>query len=162
MRNQIINGERKMEDRKTKGLEDHKRLEDGRWKMEVMKICWSWTKVKMMVTRTNKNGMWHYHETHLCCQMLFCTFSLLEQGYSHCQVHQQTGLGLGTISRIGRGVNSNKENNPSGHSTTLSTHNKQSILHQITLAHLIMLSRLQFLSILPFPILLILRLSEMH
>ena len=31
---------------------------DGRWKTEVTRICWSQTKVKIMVTRTNKNGMW--------------------------------------------------------------------------------------------------------
>ena len=33
--------------------------ENRRWKMEVMKISWSQTKVKRMVMRTNKNGMWH-------------------------------------------------------------------------------------------------------
>src|SRR6266481_239872 len=58
--------------------------------------------------------------------------SLLEQGYSHCQIHQKTGLWLGTISRIGREANSNKENNPGGCPSKLSIHDKQSIVCQIT------------------------------
>jgi transposase len=58
--------------------------------------------------------------------------SLLEQGYSHCQIHERTGLGLGTISRIGREVDANKENNPGGCPAKLSARDKQSIIHQIT------------------------------
>ena len=58
--------------------------------------------------------------------------SLLEKGYSHHQIHNKTGVGMGTISRIGREVNTNKENNSGGHPAKLSAHDKQSILCQIT------------------------------
>ena len=39
---------------------------------------------------------------------------------------------MGTISRIGREVNTNKENNSGGRPAKLFAHDKQSILHQIT------------------------------
>src|ERR1700678_1182680 len=55
--------------------------------------------------------------------------SLLKQEYSHCQI---TGVGMGTISRIGREVDTNKENNSGGHPAKLSARDKQSILRQIT------------------------------
>ena len=58
--------------------------------------------------------------------------SLLEKGYSHCQIYDKTGVNMGTISRIGREVITNKENNSGGHPAKLSAHDKQSILHQIT------------------------------
>ena len=58
--------------------------------------------------------------------------SLLEKGYPHCQIHDRTGIGMGTISRIGREVNFNKENNSGGRPAKLSTRDKQSILCQIT------------------------------
>ena len=58
--------------------------------------------------------------------------SLLEQGYSHHQIHDRTGVGIGTISRISREVNTNKENNSGGCPAKLSTCDKQSILCQIT------------------------------
>ncbi|KAF8233900.1 hypothetical protein L208DRAFT_1029673, partial [Tricholoma matsutake] len=58
--------------------------------------------------------------------------SLLEQGYSHHQIHDKTGVGMGTISRIGREVDANKENNSGGCPAKLSAHDKQSILCQIT------------------------------
>ena len=58
--------------------------------------------------------------------------SLLEKGYSHHQIHDKTGVGMGTISRIGREVNTNKENNSGGCSAKLSACDKQSILCQIT------------------------------
>ena len=58
--------------------------------------------------------------------------SLLEQGYSHRQIHDRTGVSMGTISRIGREVNTNKKNNSGGRPAKLSAHDKQSILCQIT------------------------------
>jgi transposase len=58
--------------------------------------------------------------------------SLLEQGYSHCQIHDRTGAGMDTISRIGREVNTNKENNSGGCPAKLSAHDKQFIFYQIT------------------------------
>src|SRR5271154_5924145 len=58
--------------------------------------------------------------------------SLLEQGYSHHRIHNRTGLGKGTVCRIDREVDANKENNSGGCPAKLSAHDKQSILHQIT------------------------------
>ena len=58
--------------------------------------------------------------------------SLLEQGYSHHQIHDKTGVGMGTISRIHREVDANKENNSGGRPAKLSARDKQSILRQIT------------------------------
>ena len=56
--------------------------------------------------------------------------SLLEQGYSYHQIHNKTSISLGTISaRLGR--DANKENNPGGHPSKLSIHDKQSIIQQI-------------------------------
>ena len=49
--------DKRQEDGKAKDSEDHrisKRMEDGS-----NEICWSWTRVKIMVTGTNKNGTWH-------------------------------------------------------------------------------------------------------
>ena len=62
----------------------------------------------------------------------FSVLSLLEQGYSHCQIHDRTSVGMGTISRIGREVNTNKENNSGDRPAKLSVCDKQSILCQIT------------------------------
>src|SRR5271154_1715754 len=58
--------------------------------------------------------------------------SLLEQGYSHHQIHDRTGVEKGTIGRIGREVDADKENNSGGRPAKLSAHDKQSILRQIT------------------------------
>ena len=54
------------------------------------------------------------------------------QEYSHHQIHTKTGVSLGTISKIGKEVNSTKENNPGGHPSKLSAQDKQSIIRQIT------------------------------
>ena len=56
--------------------------------------------------------------------------SLLNEGYSHCQIQARMGLGKGTIGRISREVEGDKENHPGGHPSKLSPHNKQSIIHQ--------------------------------
>ena len=62
----------------------------------------------------------------------FSVLSILEQGCSHRQIHDRTGVSMGTISRIGREVNTNKKNNSGGRPAKLSAHDKQSILCQIT------------------------------
>ena len=62
-----------------------------------------------------------------CSSML----SLLEQGYSYHQIHNKTNISLCTISKIGKEVDSNKENNPGGHPSKLSACDKQSIIWQI-------------------------------
>ena len=48
--------------------------------------------------------------------------SLLEQGYSYHQIHNKTCISLSTISKIGKEVDANKENNPGGCPSKLSTH----------------------------------------
>src|SRR5271154_4970110 len=58
--------------------------------------------------------------------------SLLEQGYSHRQIHDKTGVGKGTIGRLGREGDANKGNNSGGRPAKLSARDKQSILRQIT------------------------------
>ena len=45
--------------------------------------------------------------------------------------HNKTSISLGTISKIGKEVDSNKENNPGGHPSKLSACDKQSIIQQI-------------------------------
>ena len=57
--------------------------------------------------------------------------SLLVKGYSYNQIHDKTSISLGTISKIGKEVDSNKENNPGGCPSKLSAHDKQSIIWQI-------------------------------
>src|SRR5260370_19584254 len=57
--------------------------------------------------------------------------SLLNEGYSHHQIQARTGLWKGTIGRISKEVEGDKENHPGGHPSKLSPHDKQSILHQI-------------------------------
>src|SRR6266567_5088026 len=57
--------------------------------------------------------------------------SLLNEGYSHCQIQARSGVGKGTIARISKEVEGNKENHPGGHPSKLSPHDKQSIIHQI-------------------------------
>ena len=54
--------------------------------------------------------------------------SLLEQGYSYHQIHNETSISLDTISKTGKEVNANKENSPGGHPSKLSTCDKQSII----------------------------------
>jgi uncharacterized protein YerC len=51
--------------------------------------------------------------------------SLLNEGYSWHQIKDKTGLGKGTISRISKEVDGNKENNLGGCSSKLSAHYKQ-------------------------------------
>ena len=40
--------------------------------------------------------------------------SLLNEGYSHCQIQERTGLGKDTVGRISKEVEGNKENNSGG------------------------------------------------
>ena len=58
--------------------------------------------------------------------------SLLHEHYSVHEIQSRTGLGRSTISRIKKEVDANKENHKGGHPSKLSSHNKQSIFHQIT------------------------------
>jgi hypothetical protein len=58
--------------------------------------------------------------------------SLLTQCYPHHQIHAKTSVSLGTISKINKELDFNKENNHGGHPSKLSAHDKQSIICQIT------------------------------
>ena len=54
--------------------------------------------------------------------------SLLNDGYSHCEIQARTGLVKGTVGRIGKEVERNKENNSGGHPSKLSACDKQLIV----------------------------------
>ena len=56
---------------------------------------------------------------------------LLKEGYSHCQIEAKTGLGKGTIGRVAKGVEYNKENNTGGRPSNLSTRDKTAIICEI-------------------------------
>ena len=56
---------------------------------------------------------------------------LLNEGYSHCQIEAKTGLGKGTIGRVAKEVESNKENNTGGRPSKLSTCDKTAIIREI-------------------------------
>jgi len=58
--------------------------------------------------------------------------SLLQEGYSLCQIQSKTGLGKSTIGRIKKEVDGDKENSKGGHPSKLSSGDKWSIIHQIT------------------------------
>ena len=73
------------------------------------------------------SDLYHHHET-LSTAKHSSVLSLLEKGYSHCQIHYNTGVGMGTISRIGKEMDSQKQNNPGGHPFKLSACDKQSIV----------------------------------
>ena len=62
--------------------------------------------------------------------------SLLNDGYSHHEIQARTGLGKGTVGRISKEVERNKENNPGDHPSKLSAHDKQSIVRQISFGKL--------------------------
>ena len=57
--------------------------------------------------------------------------SLINEGYSQHQIKAKTGLEKGTISRISKEVDGNKENNLGGCPSKLSARDKQSIVRQI-------------------------------
>ena len=89
--------------------------------------------------------------------------SLLEKKYPHRQIHDKTGIEMGTISRIGREVNFNKENNSGGRPAKLSTCVTSSLFSaKSPLTSLTMLFRLPISSIPHSPNLFIPRLFEMH
>ena len=57
--------------------------------------------------------------------------SLLNEGYSHHQIQVETGLGKGTVSRIAKEVENNRENNTAGCPSKLSTRDKTAIIQEI-------------------------------
>src|SRR5579871_6494651 len=62
--------------------------------------------------------------------------SLLQEGYSLCQIESKTGLGKSTIGRIKKEVDGDKENSKGGRPSKLSPSDKRSIIHQITTGRL--------------------------
>ena len=55
--------------------------------------------------------------------------SLLNQGYSICQIESMTNLGRSTIGRIRKTVDADKENNQEGYPSKLSSCDKSLIIH---------------------------------
>ena len=74
--------------------------------------------------------LYHYHETHFCCPMLFCCS--LNEEYSHCQIKEITGLSKGTVETISKELEGDKENHLGGWPSKLSAHDNKSIVCQIT------------------------------
>ena len=62
--------------------------------------------------------------------------TLLQEGYTYSKIHTKTGLWKATISRVKADALENKENNPAGHPSKLTTCDKQSIIHQISTGRL--------------------------
>ena len=62
---------------------------------------------------------------------LSTVISLLKEGYSLCQINSKTGLGRSTIGRIKKETDLDKENSKGGCTSKLSSHDTQSIIHQI-------------------------------
>ena len=58
--------------------------------------------------------------------------SLLNEGYSQCQIQAKTDLGKGTVGRISKEVEGNKENHPGGRPSKLPACDKTTIIRQIT------------------------------
>jgi transposase len=58
--------------------------------------------------------------------------SLLQEGYSVCQIESKTGLGKSIIGRIKKEVDGDKENSKGGRPSKLSSGDKRSIIRQIT------------------------------
>jgi len=58
--------------------------------------------------------------------------SLLNEGYSQRQIQAKTGLGKGTVGRISKEVEGDKENHPGGRPSKLSARDKTTIIRQIT------------------------------
>ena len=57
--------------------------------------------------------------------------SLLNEGYSHHQIQARTGIGKGTVGRIAKEMENDKENNTAGHPSKLSTRDKTAIIREI-------------------------------
>src|SRR5277367_5924502 len=88
--------------------------------------------------------------------------SLLQEGYSLCQIQFKTDIGKSTIGRINREMDWDKENDKGGHPSKLSIRDKQSLIRQSPLGDLTMLWRLPITLTTLSPTLSILRQSEEH
>ena len=58
-------------------------------------------------------------------------FFYLNEGYSHCQIQAKTCVGKGTVGRISKEVENDKENNHAGCPSKLSTWDKVAIIQEI-------------------------------
>jgi Trp repressor protein len=85
--------------------------------------------------------------------------TLLQEGYTYSKIQTKTGLEKATISRVKAEALADKENNPAGHPSKLTTYDKQSIIHQISTGKL---DNLLILLILSFLNLFILKQSGMY
>src|SRR6266568_5077582 len=71
-------------------------------------------------------ALYYHHETYFCYPTLFCCF-FFNEGYFQCQIQAKTGLGKGTVERISKEVEGDKENHARGHPSELSTCDKKTI-----------------------------------
>ena len=60
----------------------------------------------------------------ISAEKYFSVISLLNKGYFHCQIQARIHLGKGTIGRISREVEGDKENHPGGCPSKLFPHDK--------------------------------------
>ena len=88
--------------------------------------------------------------------------SLLEQGYSYRQIHNKTSISLGTISKIGKEVDANKEAILVAIPPSFLPVTSSPLSDKSTLGGLTMLFRLQISLIPLLHTLSILKLSGMH
>ena len=88
--------------------------------------------------------------------------SLLEQGYSYCQIHNKTSISLGTISKIGKEVDANKETILVAIPPSFLLMTSSPLSNKSTLGGLKVLFRLQISLIPLLHTLSILKLSGMH
>src|SRR5215471_3718250 len=88
-----------------------------------------------------KFGSTIFFPSYHCMKSIFSAkhstvISLLQEGYSLCQIQFKTDIGKSTIGRIKREMGWDKENNPGGCPSKLSAHDKQALTCQITTGRL--------------------------
>ena len=113
--------------------------------------------------------IWFHHLLDLCNHLrptsaakCSSVLSLLEQGYSYCQIHNKTGISIGTIKKIGKEVDADKETILVAVPPSFLPVTSSPLSNKSTLGGLTMLFRLE-ISLIPFlHTLSILKLSEMH
>ena len=72
----------------------------------------------------------------ISAEKLSSVVSLLNGGYSHCQIQAKTGLWKGTVGRISKEMKEYKENHPGGCPSKHSPCDKQSNILQISIGKL--------------------------
>ena len=75
---------------------------------------------------------YHHHMKPISSTQHSTVVSLLQEGYSLCQIESKTGLGKSTIGRINKEIERDKENNKAGCPSKLTSRDKQVICRQIS------------------------------